>query len=322
MADKYGAHTIILNYCDGSSFFGNSKTIRGRAILTVLMDYIVHAIPSIQQPGTTVILAGASAGGFAVLYNHDYLRDAYFPQSNLLGLLNGAFVIDVPVNGTNPPYHYYAEQFQTALTTWNVSSLLHPGCVSSYPAEQQYKCLMPQYLFPYVLGRFFILQSQFDTFQLQYIMNIDTTQITSSRNPYVFDAYANEQIHLMRTDLITLMQLYLKPGDGLFSSASSYHIALGGDLWNTDTIGGQTPRSAFWQWVDSTTPYDFKFKWMDLTSSADISFLDRAPTSSNSQFALIVSLSVLVPIVVLFITLIFIHLYFVRVDKQKANALG
>jgi len=57
-----------------------------------------------------------------------------------------------------------AQVMVPAFDLWSVTRIQHPGCVAKYPADQQWKCVLPQYILPELSKPWFMNANRFDMF--------------------------------------------------------------------------------------------------------------------------------------------------------------
>jgi hypothetical protein len=132
-----------------------------------LRDALVAALAGqfALSSATDVAIGGCSAGGLIVYLNIDYLADkiaAVAPQAKIHALADAGWFLD-HTDMNNKPFR--TPLFQWGFDAWNASSALSPACLSYYSAEP-WKCIFAQYTAAFIRTPTFLLNSKFDTCQL------------------------------------------------------------------------------------------------------------------------------------------------------------
>eukprot|EP00052_Salpingoeca_macrocollata_P010929 m.84387 g.84387 ORF g.84387 m.84387 type:complete len:428 (-) comp17792_c0_seq1:117-1400(-) len=177
---------VFLHYCDGSSFGGSRLEpinvtaghvkqiwLRGRNNFDALIATLQ------QQEGMAaaeeIILSGGSAGGLAVFFNLDHLAQLigypHGPVKRLTGFPDAGFFLDhATLKGT----YDFRTDFQSADPVWNVtgSGGTNAACLQAYAASEHWKCLMAPYLSPHIQTPLFVMNSAYDAYQVQNILDI------------------------------------------------------------------------------------------------------------------------------------------------------
>ena len=171
----YDFTSVYIPYCDGSSWTGSTLApVQLNASASVwyrgayLRDALIGTLASQFNlaAATEVAIGGCSAGGLTIYLNIDYLADkvrAVAPSAKIRGLADAGWFLDEP-NAAGQPFR--TPLFQWGYTAWNASASLSPACLAAYPTEQQWKCIFAQYTAGFIRTPTFMLNSRFDTCQL------------------------------------------------------------------------------------------------------------------------------------------------------------
>eukprot|EP00039_Didymoeca_costata_P003304 m.66724 g.66724 ORF g.66724 m.66724 type:complete len:445 (+) comp11829_c0_seq1:35-1369(+) len=205
-------NAVFVHYRDGGSFGSNraepiqakfrngSKALmwmRGRPSFNAV-------VADLQQnhgmsAATEVILTGSSAGGLAVLYNLDHFAGLLGQNVRLTGFPDAGFFLDaMNVNGE----YYYRNNFIAADPVWNItgSGGTNKACLASQSKATAWKCLMAQYIIPYLQTPLYVLNSAYDAYQLP---NILQTPCPVSTKDKPCNATQSQQYGKMFKDLVT-----------------------------------------------------------------------------------------------------------------------
>uniref|UniRef100_A0A0D6R6B2 Pectin acetylesterase n=1 Tax=Araucaria cunninghamii TaxID=56994 RepID=A0A0D6R6B2_ARACU len=164
--DFYNWNRVKLRYCDGASFSGDMEGekevpklfFRGQRIWrAAIADLLAKGMNKAQQ----ALLSGCSAGGLASILHCDEYRDL-MPQSAKVKCLSDAgFFLDMmDVSGG----HYLRSFFGGVVNMQGVVKNLPKACTSRMDPAL---CFFPQYLLPYIKTPLFILNTAYDSWQIQ-----------------------------------------------------------------------------------------------------------------------------------------------------------
>ncbi|XP_021753639.1 pectin acetylesterase 9-like [Chenopodium quinoa] len=168
--DFYNWNRVVLKYCDGASFAGDSKFDNGTSSLYFRGQKIWQAIISDLLPkglahAEKALLSGCSAGGLAVFLHCDNFSN-YLPENSTVKCISDAGffldVNDVAKNDTIRSFHHDVVSLQ------GVEKNLNQNCTSSQTNPKQ--CFFPQYFLSYIKTPLFVLNSAYDTWQLNNIL--------------------------------------------------------------------------------------------------------------------------------------------------------
>ena len=185
--DFCDANAVFIHYCDGASFGGNRALpvavrtkkgapakmwLRGRANFDAVVADLRQAFGLGAAAGTEVILSGGSAGGLAVFYNLDHLAALLRPNANVTrvaGFPDAGFFLDA---ATTAGAFAFRADFVGADPVWNVTrgGGTNTKCLAALvPKGEGWKCLMAQYLVPFIETPLYVMNSAYDAYQLPHV---------------------------------------------------------------------------------------------------------------------------------------------------------
>ncbi|XP_060205300.1 pectin acetylesterase 8-like isoform X1 [Lycium barbarum] len=163
--DFYNWNRVLVRYCDGSSFTGDVEDVdpdtklyyRGARIFKAIMD-------DLSQKGMrnaeNAILSGTSAGGLSTILNCDKFRSFLPENARVKCVANAGFFINAKtISGTS----YIQEMYNRVVTLHGSTKNLPPSCTS---AMEPSLCFFPQNVVPYVHTPMFIINSAYDSWQI------------------------------------------------------------------------------------------------------------------------------------------------------------
>jgi len=172
------ANKIFLAYCSSDAWLGDvsaAQTLaafdfawafRGRRILAATLRTLASELGlGAASAPHRLLLAGCSAGARGAMVNLDAVSASAPASVAVSGLLDSPLWINVqPIDAGIPSFEV---QCADALSLFNASRALSPGCVAALPAAAggpaaPYLCLMGQYLMPYIATPYFLNAAQFD----------------------------------------------------------------------------------------------------------------------------------------------------------------
>ena len=259
---------VVMYYCDGASFSGDNdapyvdaktnQTIyfRGRRVLGALLDTLVksHGLGA----ATDVLLSGGSAGGLSTYLHadrvHDYMK-AHAPKLTRFKAapVSGFFLLHA--NAAGKPV--YPNEMQYVYGMQNASAGVHPSCVASLPADEQWRCIFANYSYAHTSTPVFPLQSAIDSWQMGSIWQGDkgcaTKDFRSCNATEVADlnGYAHDLIADLKNARSSVFPdgKFGAPGNGGFVESCLEHCgAQTSKNFMTYAIGGVTMQQALSAW--------------------------------------------------------------------------
>ncbi|CAO2161787.1 unnamed protein product [Urochloa humidicola] len=173
LPDFYSWNRVFVRYCDGASFAGDSKYddgnntlfFRGRRIWEAVLDELMQkGLAQSKQ----ALLTGCSAGGLATLLHCDDFR-ARFPQDvSVKCLPDAGFFVDAKdLSGQR----YMRSVYDGVVHLQNVTDALPKDCLlaNKDPTE----CFFPAELIKSIRTPMFIINSAYDSWQVQNVVVTD-----------------------------------------------------------------------------------------------------------------------------------------------------
>ncbi|KAK9716068.1 hypothetical protein RND81_06G209200 [Saponaria officinalis] len=166
--DFYNWNRVVVRYCDGSSYTGDVDAVdpvtkifyRGARVWRAVMDDL---LAKGMKNARNAVLAGCSAGGLGAILQCDNLRALLPPAANVKCVSDGGFFINtVDVTGGRPLQKFFAE---VAMTHGSEKHLPEP-CTSKFGPEL---CMFPQYAARDIQTPLFLLNSAYDSWQIDNI---------------------------------------------------------------------------------------------------------------------------------------------------------
>ncbi|OIT22040.1 pectin acetylesterase 8 [Nicotiana attenuata] len=165
----YNWNRVRVRYCDGSSFTGDVEDIdpdtklyyRGARIFNAIMNDLIGKG---MQNAENAILCGTSVGGLATILNCDKFKSLLSNDAKVKCVADAGFFINAKtISGT----YDIQEIYQRVVRLHGSAKNLPLSCTS---AMEPSLCLFPQNVVPYVQTPFFIINSAYDSWQIENIL--------------------------------------------------------------------------------------------------------------------------------------------------------
>ena len=280
--DFHDWNAVFIRYCDGASFGGAridsipgdaSHTgeiwLRGRSVFTAVIADL-GASRGMTAPAE-VILSGGSAGGLAVLFNLDHLRELLPAATKLVGFPDAGFFLDGA--DMHSGAHSYQALFRAADGfVWNVTGGggTNAACLRAYARDEQWRCLMAPYLAPFVATPMFVMNSAYDAWQMLNILGAECLAEQSC------DAAANASVQAYRDQFVAAVANVTAghPGNGLYVDSCYVHEQ------NVNYCSGQSmPNCVGWSPLETGSR-----KWGYRTSVAGVDGAQLTPQQAFSRW--------------------------------------
>jgi hypothetical protein len=193
--------------------------LRGRNNFDALVSYFSTTLG--MDKATDIILSGGSAGGLAVFYNLDHFATLLPPSVRLVGFPDVGFFMDA--KGETSGKYDYRGMFQGADPVWNVtgSGGTNLKCLAAN-ACAEWKCLMAQYIAPHVETPMFVMNSDYDAWQMEHVLGAKciptpTSACTTTQNASL------RSFHDQFAATITTGVTEGKPKNGVFLDSCYVH---------------------------------------------------------------------------------------------------
>jgi hypothetical protein len=243
--------SIYIRYCDGGTFSGsldepvkmNGSEVhfKGRYILEAVVRSLANRFGEDFLYGTDFVIGGSSAGGLAVLLHLDWWREKLPATATVVGLADSGFFLDWTENRTAA--HSFDEDLRWGFSHMNASDGVNHRCVASAKKSGRHlsDCYFAEHTLPFIRTPIFLLQSAFDSWQLQW-------EHGTGRKPYNFsllNGYGAELTSRMKASIGKC-----EAAVGGFVE-HCYHHCTTDTLWSTTpVIQGLTQQTAFSRWYN------------------------------------------------------------------------
>jgi len=237
----YNANQVYLWYCTSDTYSGNrdrSNATNGwifagkRVIESLIFHLVQYQKPSLAT-ANQILLTGFSAGGMGTSYNADFvgtLLRIHVPAARYRAYVDSGFVTDLP--DYNSGFSGQRVAFASMISNWKL--VLDEDCEAFYgKIGQTWRCMMGDYLFPFLSTPTFYAQHQYDSPFLH-----------SAPNP-PGNATVAEFVEVCKNKLLTDQAVI----SGLFNPSCYLHgVEAYDNRWNVIEVDGVTPAGAVWEW--------------------------------------------------------------------------
>lgn len=253
----WAANKAYLGYCSSDGYMGNVGAsddtwgfhFRGQSLIEAYINALLerHGMGN----ASTIHLVGSSAGARGAMTLLDKLVETKFPTSaSVIGYLDSPYYLDVPPFSAQFEGFQYQEQQKHAL--FNTSGILSKDCIDAYPKDL-WKCQFGQYRMPFVKTPYFLVASQYDSYQLSN--DIQTNSPTYSDEAVL---YAEDFAGADRSNVSILAQsvqdgeVMSGVGYGFFAWAC-YNHAVGASplFYESYTEEGVSQKQAFEEYLEA-----------------------------------------------------------------------
>ncbi|XP_059306342.1 pectin acetylesterase 8-like isoform X2 [Lycium ferocissimum] len=161
----YDWNRVKVKYCDGASFTGDIEEVdpatnlhyRGARIFKVIVEELLAKGMSSAQ---NVILSGTSAGGLAAILNCDKFKIFLQMDTRLKRISDAGFFLNVSTIAGKPEIK---ELYERVVVLHGSTKNLPPSCTSTLKPSL---CFFPQYVAGYIQTPLFIINSAYDSWQV------------------------------------------------------------------------------------------------------------------------------------------------------------
>eukprot|EP00118_Oscarella_pearsei_P024870 m.306977 g.306977 ORF g.306977 m.306977 type:complete len:383 (+) comp41795_c0_seq1:77-1225(+) len=245
---KFSNWTVAyVKYCDGASFSGNKDEpitventklfFRGHRILVAVIDDLMER--GLKNANAT-ILTGCSAGGLSTYLHLDYFRSRIPASIPVHGLPDAGYFIDA---ANTKGQMAIRASYQYVYHMQNCSGGVNDKCIMSTKTEDQWQCFMAQYTYPHIETPIFVLNSEYDTWQLGNILQLGCV-------PPHCDTQQMQYFTAWRGIFLkALAPAIASPTNGLFTDACLVHCqSMSGTSWMKFMVDGQSAHDTFADW--------------------------------------------------------------------------
>ncbi|XP_059065786.1 pectin acetylesterase 8 isoform X2 [Cryptomeria japonica] len=212
--DFHNWNRVKVRYCDGASFSGDVEDenqeykvfFRGQRVWKAVMeDLLAKGMDKVDQG----FLSGCSAGGLASFLHCDNFRELLPQNAKVKCIGDGSFFLDEKdISGAN----FIKSFYNKVIILQEAYNHLPKSCTSQMDPT---RCFFPQYFLGYVDTPFFILNSPYDSWQIQNILapNVADPQGYWQNCKYNISSCNETQLTTLQ-DFRTDMLLALKAFEG------------------------------------------------------------------------------------------------------------
>eukprot|EP00322_Chrysochromulina_rotalis_P018983 CAMPEP_0115877516 /NCGR_PEP_ID=MMETSP0287-20121206/26265_1 /TAXON_ID=412157 /ORGANISM="Chrysochromulina rotalis, Strain UIO044" /LENGTH=379 /DNA_ID=CAMNT_0003333037 /DNA_START=250 /DNA_END=1390 /DNA_ORIENTATION=+ len=247
---------VLLPYCTSDAYSGNLSSSAWDAGLSFLGSRVLPAVVAdlkahyglLDQPSSTIVYSGASAGGVGIYPNVDRISEELLPAARVFGVVDSGWFLDstpfvTQQCGDDPNTCTDEEIFSSGIPAWG--AIMDASCAAATPVDIRWECLLGYRVLPYLSTPLFVFQWQFDLAQLTH----DGVKTKPSTMPEL--AYAQASAANLTKTFTTAANATSRHR---FFSASCYqHVVLNSkheQAWITLTVNGMTLVDAIGDFID------------------------------------------------------------------------
>ncbi|KAF7026545.1 hypothetical protein CFC21_038655 [Triticum aestivum] len=168
--DFYNWNKVYVRYCDGASFAGDAEgqAQDGTTVYFRGLRIYEAVIGELMEKGlanaTQVLFTGCSAGGLATILHCDDFSARFPQQVSVKCFADAGFFLDVKdISGERSFWSFYNRVVQLQ----NVRQVLHKDCLAN---KDPTECFFPTELIKSIRTPMFILNSAYDSWQIQNVL--------------------------------------------------------------------------------------------------------------------------------------------------------
>eukprot|EP01084_Bolivina_argentea_P061931 113211_1 len=185
---SYNWNTIMVRYCDGSSFMSNRESpivyngiklyFRGFRIMNAVLQYLTEQYG--LDKASDVYITGGSAGGLTVWQAANYIRETYVAKNaNYLVMPDSGYFLKWEGYGKYITGWKWNYENENIISTLNITQ---HECINKYKDDMS-NCVFAQTIAPYVKYKLFAMQSRTDSWQLNH-------ELGNTKNDTMVNGYA------------------------------------------------------------------------------------------------------------------------------------
>ena len=249
---------------------------RGQALVQAMMTALTttHHLDT----ATKIYFVGCSAGARGVMTNVDILvENSIFPSNAaVIAILDSPYYLDVqPYNADFEGFQY---QEQQKYELFNTTGIIPADCAAEFATSEQWKCQYGQYRMEFVRTPYFLIASQYDSYQLSLNTQLDPDQYNAEAAQYAeqFAALDKQSLEKLSEHALSAEAASNKRGDGFafYSWACYNHAVAESPLFYTATTNdGITLKDALEQFLvihpATNTGHRRVLQWIDDCSTFD-----------------------------------------------------
>ena len=254
---------VYIRYCDGGTYAGtlnhsfagkySNGTVgevffQGKYILQDVIQSLKINYGDRFIKGNEFVIGGSSAGGLAVYLHLDWWRKQLPSNAIVVGLADSGYFLDWTLNTTSA--HSYDSDLRWGFENMHLSNGVNQKCIQEQKATNQPKsnCIFAKYTLPHVATPIFVLQSLFDSWQLQWEHGIEHQGSSKKISNFVA---LNKYGDRLKTSIASALQKNTVGTIGGFIERCFHHCTTK-ELWtSTPTIHNLTQQESFSIWYDA-----------------------------------------------------------------------
>lgn len=226
---------VYVNYCDGGSYsgyrsepvteFGEEVFFHGKYIVPSVLTDLTSTRDLVNA--TDLVFGGESSGALGAMLNANsvvtFMKRGIGSKASVRIISDAGWFVQMPDHAGE---NYNSDWFSGVAVTHNVTGHLNTQCLERH-AEDSWRCMLPNYNYPYISAPLFIIQSSLDIYQLEYFYFHDEDEgIACVKDPMrncTQDLFASTED--FRKKLLKNLELPLKtPTTGMFVDACWAHV--------------------------------------------------------------------------------------------------
>lgn len=172
-------NSVFIRYCDGTGhqgsnaepydFNGTHVWFRGGNNTIEVLNYISQKLGFLEAQ--EVLVAGSSAGSVSVLTWIDYIAGLFGQNKvDVYGVVDAGIFLDEKNVATQS--FWYRKVINNFMQYSNKQTAVIPPDCGSYYSDEPWKCMMGQYLLPFIRSPLFIVESLYDSWSLTQILGL------------------------------------------------------------------------------------------------------------------------------------------------------
>jgi len=241
----YNANQAYLWYCSSDVYSGSRAAdnqtynwhFQGKTIIRALILHLLSKQNPPMTQATQVLLTGFSAGGMGTYVNVDFVGElvaAAVPSAKYRGYVDSGWFLDFPPFNPGPGP---SDEAMALYRNWN--SIWNEKCTTAYkPSGEEWRCVFPQYSYPFVTTPTYFAQHQYDS-------------------PFLGVGYpfSNNQTAEYGKVVSEYFLMVSSRVPALFSPNCYAHGIESYDArFNVISINGITDAEALWRWLQLSSP--------------------------------------------------------------------
>ncbi|KAM3379564.1 pectin acetylesterase 8-like [Capsicum galapagoense] len=250
--DFYNWNRVIVTYCDGSSFTGDVEEVdpatnlhfRGARIFHAMIE---HFLEKGMKDAKNAILTGGSAGGLPALIHCDRFRALLPNTPRVKCLADGSYFLH---RKNNKEMSFMETVNEGLINLHHSAKMLPDSCTSKMKPSL---CLFPQYFQDGIKTPIFIVNSMFDTYQINVTFpSYYYLDLLNNTCP----AYVAKALQDFKQDFLSALPKQCNTSSrGMFIDACLFHAhTIRGNIWNALSINDKTIAKAFSDWYFDKSP--------------------------------------------------------------------